>query len=226
MSAIHFNNGIFDFKTNTFNKYSQDSLEPTISVGYDYVEYTGNEPIFNEINIYFKKLLHNEDERNKVLQFLSNRVKGIQDFDKINIIHGPASNGKSVFINLIKYLFGDYYKVIDLSDEEINLKPYCDTRIIEILKPDNYNDFLKIKPLSSYNDPYPHFQLLLVTNILPEISNEIKRSFNIFNFNTTFINKNQEITKDNQEYADSSYCQKIQSLEWKSALMWMLIHNY
>lgn len=144
MSSINFNNGVYDFKTNIFNKYSQDSLEPSISVDYDYVKYTCDEHIFNEINEYFKKLLHYEEERNKVLQFLSNRIKGIED-NKFNIIYWPASNGKSVFTCLVHKLFGDYYKIIDMSDEEINIKPYCDKRIIVISKPNTFNKMLKIK---------------------------------------------------------------------------------
>ena len=237
MSSINFNNGIYDFKTNTFNKYSQDSLEPSISVGYDYVEYTGDEPIFNEINEYFKKLLHNEQERNKVLQFLSNRIKGIED-NKFNIIYGPASNGKSVFNCLVHKLFGDYYKVIDMSDEEINLKPYCDKRIIVFSNFDTFITMPKIKPfnelecLTTKNCPNPKYQLLIVCNILPEIFDDIKDDFNcrvnIFNFNTTFIKKEQGyyITSNNIEYADFSYEQKIINNEWNAALMWMLIHKY
>ena len=225
MSSICFNNGIYDFKNNTFNKYSEDTLEPSISVGYDYIEYTGNEPIFNEINEYFKKLLHNEDERNKLLKFLSNRVKGIED-NKFNIIHGLASNGKSVFTCLVHKLFGDYYKVIDLYDEEINFKLFYDKRIIVFSYPDsNQSKFSQIEPLI-HNSSDIHFQFLMVCSYLPKIPDKINQISNIFNFNTTFIKKDKEITKDCHEYADFSYEQKIKNNEWNSALMWMLIHKY
>ena len=218
MSTINFNNGFYNFKTNTFNKYSDDTIS-SLNVGYDYIEYSGDEPIFNEINIYFNKLLKNEEECSKMISNLSNIVKEIIYPQRANIIYGLASNDKTTFINMIKKLFGEYYSSIEQSDEEIDLTPYCDKRII--VADYQLNPFQKFKPfneISLYltpNPPIPKFQIFYISNIKLEIPDDAKRLINIFN--TTFTN---------QEQADFKIEKKIETPEWNSALMWMLIHKY
>ena len=241
MSSINFNNGFYEFSTNTFNKYDTDK-KPDMSVNYDYIEYTGDEPIFKEIDEYFNKLLKNEDERNRLLKLLSNRIRGIEDY-KFNIIYGPASNGKSVFSLLVKKLFGDYSQSmnVDFIDElKLNVEDLCKKRFLIISEPtietfSNLNKTLfdKLpKQLDVYrnkNNSIPKIQLLIISNYLPNLSNypeQDKSKLNILHFNTSFIDKKKEITKENQEYADFSYDQKIKTPEWNSALIWLLIHKY
>ncbi len=237
MTSINFNNGIYDFSTNTFNK----NIETTdkkydLSVNYDYKEYIGNEHIFNEINEYFNKLIKNEDERNRLLKFLSNTIKGINN-NTINFIYGPASNGKSVYTLLIKQLLGDYYQSLDVSciDElEINIKDIHKKFIIAMSEPEScikIEDFLKKlqKSINKEDDATSKFQFLIICNMLPDFSNcpeQEQKRINIFHFNTTFISKDKKITKDYEEYIDFSYEQKVKENEWASALMWMLIHKY
>ncbi len=234
MTSITFNNGFYDFNTNAFN--SKTDITSDLSVKYDYKEYKGDEPIFNEIDIYFKKLLKNEDERNRLLKFLSNRIRGIED-NKINFIYGLASNGKSVFIAMIKKLLGDYYQILDVNNVdkiELNIEETHKKRLIcipEFFSNTKILDFLKKlqESINKKDSISPKFQFLIVSNYLPDFSNceeQDKRRLNVFHFNTTFIRKDKEITKENQEHVDFSYEQKIRNDEWASALMWLLIHKY
>lgn len=223
---INFTNGFYDLTDNKF-KENKSSINP-LNVGYDYIEYKGDEPIFNEIDDYFNKLLKNEEDRSKIISILSNAIK--ENNLRINIIYGPASNGKTTFIGMVRKLFGGYYTSIEPSDEEIDLTPYCDKRIVVSSTINSSLPLQKFKPFdagllyTNPNPPVPKFQILHICNEKPKILDDVKHQINIINFDTTFTR--QEITKDCQEHADSELVKKIETPEWCSALMWLLIHKY
>ena len=172
MVSIHFNNGTYEFTNNKFIKIEREHL----STNYDYVEYKGDEPIFNEINEYFEKLFKNKDERVKMLTFLSHRISGDID-EKCNVIYGPAKNGKSVFILMIRKLFGDFAKIIT-SDNVNEDDKLLHSRHLHIME--SPADETMIKFVNNHCQD-PAFSFLFVCNSKPDF-NKFEEKVNYFNF--------------------------------------------
>jgi len=154
-----------------------------------------------------------------MLTFLSHRISGDID-EKCNVIYGPAKNGKSVFILMIRKLFGDFAKIIT-SDNVNEDDKLLHSRHLHIME--SPADETMIKFVNNHCQD-PAFSFLFVCNSKPDF-NKFEEKVNYFNFNTSFINKDMKKTNDNQEYEDPSYINKVVRDEWVSALMWMLIHH-
>ena len=93
---IGFNNGIYDLDSGTFRSGKPEDYV-SMSVEYDYVDFNGNEPVFDDLDRYFKNLFKNIEIREYVLRSLASRLEGQNNNCQINIWTGSASNGKSVF---------------------------------------------------------------------------------------------------------------------------------
>lgn len=247
MSSINFINGYYDFSENKFKEYDDKTVN-SLNVGYEYVEYKGDEPVFKEIDTYFKTVFKNEDVRQYILQLLSNRIKGVSD-NKCKIFVKKASNGLSIFITLIKKLFGGYYGTLpseiyeeddkDNYYEDKYFKKLCDSKIIIIGETINNKTIEVIKRFQKYNENtyynpslknklIPHSQPILIGSLenlnIDVISND--KIDKIINFNTIFIKDKTTELKENQEYANFEIEKKINNNEWNSALIWLLIHKY
>lgn len=72
---VGFDNGVYDLKSDEFRDgLPSDNL--TFSVGYDWVDYTGDEPIFDEISTYFNKVAPNKNIREYILRQIASFVRG------------------------------------------------------------------------------------------------------------------------------------------------------
>lgn len=114
-TIIGFTNGVFDMKTWSFRSgLPTDYI--SMSTGYDYKDYTGDEPIFTELKNYFNSLFHNDEYSKFVLYNIANCLFEGNTEQRFYICVGGGSNGKSsLFCNLMKSVFGSYYTPIDPS---------------------------------------------------------------------------------------------------------------
>ena len=88
----------------------------TISCGYDFPMDVNNheaQEIIIEIEECLDKIFPDEDVQNYVLNLLAESLSGIIRREEFYIHTGSGSNGKSIFSDLIKETFGDYYYAPD-----------------------------------------------------------------------------------------------------------------
>lgn len=248
---IGFNNGIFDLNTNTFRLGKPEDYV-SLSVNYNYVDYTGNEPIFQDLDNYFNSLFKDKEVREYVLRLLASRLEG-QNNNNVHIWTGPASNGKSVFTLLLNKLFGEYYGTLEsnvLTKPRNNpeaatpaLMSTQNKRIVIVQEPEA-NEQLNvglIKQLSGGQDKVmgrklnqdvisfiPTFELIIICNNIPvlnNVDNGIARRLNVVNFNTVFV-KGERPLKNNEARANPNIEQYIKKDKWTSPLMWLLINKW
>jgi phage/plasmid-associated DNA primase len=77
LKLIGFNNGIYDLSTLKFRNGTPDDLV-SLTTGYDYVEFTGKEPVFSEIEDYFDKIQTNKNIREYLLRYIAGSLDGSQ----------------------------------------------------------------------------------------------------------------------------------------------------
>lgn len=77
LKLIGFNNGIYDLTTLKFRNGSPDDLV-SLTTGYDYIEFTGKEPVFSEIEDYFDKIQTNKNIREYLLRYIAGSLDGCQ----------------------------------------------------------------------------------------------------------------------------------------------------
>lgn len=77
LKLIGFNNGVYDLTTMKFRNGTPDDLV-SLTTGYDYVEFTGKEPVFSEIEDYFDKIQTNKNIREYLLRYIAGTLDGTQ----------------------------------------------------------------------------------------------------------------------------------------------------
>lgn len=75
-NLVGFNNGVYDLDTGIFRDGTPDDLI-SITTGYNYIEFTGTEPAFTEIDDYFNKIQTNENIRNYLLRTIAGYINGV-----------------------------------------------------------------------------------------------------------------------------------------------------
>jgi phage/plasmid-associated DNA primase len=196
---LHFNNGVYNLYKNKFRP-GKPTDYISLSTNIDYVKYTPNS-ILNKYLSGFK-----EDELEKLIKFAISSLHGYTSIEptnrKLNVLHGSGNNGKTIFINLLRSVLGDYSKIMVnvFLNSAHELSPYLagmkGVRLLVFeetnnVKPENVNKLfepLQVRPL--FSDLFkltPQYQLLLATNILPKLDEdtmnaiEIKTKFNVVN---------------------------------------------
>lgn len=216
---IGFENGIYDLQTKEFRRGKPEDYVSK-SVKYPYIEYEGNEPVFDQINKYLGSLFVDEPVREYVLTYLASRLEGRAINNQFNIWTGKASNGKSVFTALLKKIYGDYYHTLEvtaLTGKRVGAEQACPAlaqtigRRIIISQEPGANEQINaafIKQLSGgqdaitvrnlYSAPItfiPQFEVILVCNSIPNLDNDdqgTSRRVTVVDFKTTFV-KNREV---------------------------------
>lgn len=248
---VGFLNGVYDLKVKCF----RDGLPTDYvykTVGYDWIDCTGNEPVFKQINKYFDEVFIKKDMRDYILTFIAKILRGIPD-TKLHIWNGGGSNAKSTTVDLIKFAFGDYFGVVPVtiitrkrggsSNATPELADKFGKRCIIIQEPEHNDvvyvgqmkeytggDTLMARPL--YGDPFyyvPQFTMILTCNNLPYIpanDNGTWRRLRVTPFESEFVEPDDAKNglTENQFLKDDDLKEALP--QWGPYLMWLIITKY
>lgn len=107
---IVFKNGIYDFEKMEFrNSNREEYISNTLNTGYDYyeIEDEKNEMKNFESNYINKIFINDEDDKNAFMKLISSSLLG-ERIKNFGIANGFGNNGKTVFIELLTKMLGDY----------------------------------------------------------------------------------------------------------------------
>lgn len=213
---INFTNGIYECGILRNIQYNQ------INTGYDWVNFTGNEDVFNELNNYFESLFPNINTRNYMLKFIASCIDSTNNDKLLHLWFGYGGNGKSVLKILVMRTFGNYFgTLIQPVNNFKQLSDIEDKRII-MLDENTKIDMSRCIQLTSndicvrklYQEQViisPKFKLFTLCNFIPKMNASQIRRIRIIPFMQHFNNI-------------ANYSQKYDM--WKQAFMWLLIKKY
>ena len=192
---ICFNNGVFDFKEKIFrNGHPEDNVSMCTNI--DYIQLTDvHQPTIDKINDFMNKLFPEKELCDYMWDHLASCMIGTSLNQTFNIYIGIGQNGKSVLINLMEKVLGDYKgdvpltlvtdkrgKVGGLAPEIVQLKGKRLAVMQEPSKGDKINEGI-MKQLTSGKDPIqgrapympmtisfiPQFNLVVTANVFMKI---------------------------------------------------------
>ena len=108
VNLIGFNNGVYDLTSGKFREGTHDDYI-SLNTKNDYRPYSRNMPHIKEIIDFFNQVLPNNKVRDYFLQALSTCLSGETKEEKLYILTGCGSNGKSLTMDLMCLALGDYY---------------------------------------------------------------------------------------------------------------------
>lgn len=244
---VGFLNGVYDLKEGCFRDgLPSDYISKT--VGYDWMDFNGDEPVFDKINKFFSEVQMEEDMRTYILTFIAKCLRGVPD-SKLHMWTGGGGNGKSATIDLINNMLGDYFGVVPVTiltrkrngsgNATPELADKFGKRFLVIQEPE-HNDVVyvgqmkeytgkdKIMARPLYGDPFyyvPQFTMVLTCNILPYIpatDNGTWRRLRVAPFESEFVDENP--TQPNQFLKDEDLQEDFPN--WAQPLMWLVITRY
>ena len=102
---IGFENGVYDLENHIFREGQPDDLI-SLSTGKNYTEEIPDN-ISTEIDQFLSEIFPNSDDKHYILKLMASFLKGIPD-EKLYILTGSSSNGKSTLLELLELSLGDY----------------------------------------------------------------------------------------------------------------------
>lgn len=211
---LQFENGVYDLKKHIFRDGLRDDLI-TKSVGYDY-DSNANCPRFKQ---FMKEVFPGLKElRNYLQKYIGYTLSGDTSDQSFLILHGAGSNGKSVFLEILRELLGDYSKsaqyktFIDTNDNSVSndlarlngsrfvtcsemsgqKKSFNSAKIKELTGNETVNARFLYKEFFEFE---PSFKLYLAVNDLPKVkdySYGFWRRVRIIPFKETFKDENRD----------------------------------
>ena len=251
---LGFENGIYDLKRGEFRPGQPTDLI-SMSVGYDYQKFNRQSQQLNEVQEFIHDLFIMKPELvDYVLTFFASCLEGGNAKETFHIFIGSGGNGKSKLLDLMKKVFGKYYRTsnttmitqkrgssANASEDLVALKGIRLGVFHEPEKSDKINTgFMKL--ISGGDDisarglykSEVNFKLsasfVLASNIEPRLeSNDggIVRRLRVVPFDTKFV-ENPNRRKKFELPRDNELSRKLES--WKEAMMYLLLkyykHNY
>ena len=191
-----FKNGVIDFKEKCFRKgHPEDNITMCTNIDYIPLNPSSHQRIMDEINDFMNKLFPEKELCNYMWDHLSSTLIGTAANQTFNMYIGIGQNGKSVLVNLMEMVLGDYKgdvpltlvtekrgKVGGLTPEIVELKGIRYAVMAEPQKGDKINEGM-MKTLTSGKDrlqgraPYmpktisflPQFKLVVTCNVFMEV---------------------------------------------------------
>jgi P4 family phage/plasmid primase-like protien len=191
-----FKNGVVDFKAKIFRKgHPEDNISMCTNIDYIPLDSKKHQVIIDEINDFMDKLFPVKELCEYMWDHLASTLIGTSTNQTFNMYIGIGQNGKSVLVNLMEMVLGDYKgdvpltlvtekrgKVGGLTPEIVELKGIRYAVMQEPSKGDKINEGI-MKALTSGKDrlqgraPYmtqtisfvPQFKLVVTCNNLMEI---------------------------------------------------------
>ena len=111
---IGFSNGVYDLYHKKFRIGSPDDYI-SFSTKVEYIEYNKDNNYAKKIEKFFKQILPDDDVREYFLRILSTCVSGSIKEEKMYILNGCGSNGKSLLMDLVHNAMGDYFMACPIS---------------------------------------------------------------------------------------------------------------
>ncbi len=108
INLIGFENGIYDLETGEFRDGRPDDYI-TLSTHNDYYKWSEKNPYNNQIFKFFEQVLPNKSVREYFLNALCTCLSGNTKEEKLYILTGCGSNGKSLTMDLMSAALGQYY---------------------------------------------------------------------------------------------------------------------
>ena len=189
-------NGVFDFKEKVFRSgYPEDYISMSTNIDYITLRSEIHQPIMDEITDFMKKLFPEPELCEYMWNHLASTLLGTSTNQTFNMYIGSGQNGKSVLVNLMEMVLGEYKgdvpltlvtdrrgKVGGLAPEIVQLKGKRYAVMQEPSKGDKINEGI-MKQLTSGKDPIqgrapympqtisfvPQFKLVVTCNVLMEI---------------------------------------------------------
>jgi hypothetical protein len=191
-----FKNGVIDFKEKIFRKgHPEDNISMCTNIDYVPLNPAIHQKIMDEINDFMDKLFPEKELCRYMWDHLASTLIGTATNQTFNMYIGIGQNGKSVLVNLMEMVLGDYKgdvpltlvtekrgKVGGLTPEIVELKGIRYAVMAEPQKGDKINEGM-MKQLTSGKDrlqgraPYmpqtisflPQFKLVVTCNVFMEI---------------------------------------------------------
>ena len=191
------NNCIIDIKNKIHRKGKHDDyISKTTNIDYKPLAYYEKHmrPTIDAIYTFMEQLFPNDDLREYMWQHLSATLLGTNENQTFNIYTGSGANGKSILINLMSKVLGEYKGTVPItlitqkrtsigstSSEIFDLigkryavmqEPSKGDKINEgIMKEITGGDPLQCRPLFQNSIIFrPQFKLVVCTNTLPDIT--------------------------------------------------------
>lgn len=114
INLIGFENGIYDLEKGVFREGRPDDYI-TFSTKNDYHKWTERNPYNTQIFKFFEQVFPNAKVREYFLNALCTCISGETKEEKLYIMTGSGSNGKSLTNELMAKSLGDYYMSCDIS---------------------------------------------------------------------------------------------------------------
>jgi len=191
-----FKNGVIDFKEKIFRKgHPEDNISMCTNIDYVPIDPKIHQKTVDEINDFMNKLFPEKELCEYMWDHLASTLIGTSTNQTFNMYIGIGQNGKSVLVNLMEMVLGDYKgdvpltlvtekrgKVGGLTPEIVELKGIRYAVMQEPSKGDKINEGI-MKALTSGKDrlqgraPYmpqtitflPQFKLVVTCNVFMEI---------------------------------------------------------
>lgn len=244
---IGFNNGVYDLAQEEFREGRPDDYISQ-TTGNDYYEFHMNNPFSDKMFKFLREILPNEDVRKYFLLTLATCVAGHNKEEKMHLVTGSGSNGKSLLFSLVQKALGEYYLSCPItiitrkrgqsnqaSPELLRLKgARCgcfqetdegEKLNVGIMKEITGNDSFMVRGL--FSDPIeikPQIKFFLACNQKPEVPSTdggTWRRLRVIDFNSKFV---EVPAKSNEFLIDNMLKQKIQ--DWAPLFASYLIHLY
>ena len=234
------------------NTLKEDYL--TISCGYGYKE--ANEENIDLVKRFVYNYFENDDVLQSYLSAISLGLYGNNINEKMFIFTGNGRNGKSCMGDLIKYVFGDYYYPLDISQltsyskgadaintekaslerkrfiiaEEPESGSKSDSLKTSVIKEWTGNSDLTVRTLHTTAYKFkPQFTLYLNCNEIPSLSKKddaISIRLKTIRFPFQFTGKNVDECIDNIRLEDIHVKRRIKSEEFKQGFIHLLFQTF
>jgi P4 family phage/plasmid primase-like protien len=248
-TLVGFDNGVFDLETYEFRDGHPDDYI-SFSTNIDYIPYSDNNPINQEIMTFLSEILPKEEMQEYFLKLFSSFLSGKITSEKFHIFTGTGANGKSKIIELYQNAFGDYcgqfnvslltQKRVKSNDTNSELAKSKGKRFMVLQEPseDEKMNIGFMKELTGgdriiarglFQDPIefkPQAHLVLTCNHLPSIPSDdggTWRRIRVIEFLSTFTDTPNPDNK-NEFKIDTELSIKFD--DWKEHFMSILIYYY
>jgi len=252
-SNIHlmgFENGVYDLDKGEFREGRPDDYI-TLSTRNDYNKWSEKNPYNVPILKFFEQIMPNEKVRKYFLNALCTCISGETKEEKLYIMTGSGSNGKSLTMDLMYFALGDYYMSCPITiitrkrgqsnetaPEKVRMKGRrCgvfqetddgEKMNVGVMKEFTGGDKVLVRDLfkgaNEMIEFKPQMKFFLTCNQLPEVpSNDdgTWRRLRVIDFGSKFTDKP---TKPNEFMIDTTLKQKIE--QWAPTFISYLLHLY
>jgi len=247
---IGFDNGVYDLENAQFREGRPDDYI-TLNTNNEYHKWSINNPYNKELFNFFSQLFPNEIVRKYFITALSTCLSGETKEEKLYILTGSGSNGKSLTMDLMYNALGEYYmscpitiitmkrgKSNETSPEKVRMKGRrCgvfqetddgEKLNVGVMKEFTGGDKILVRDLFKNSNEMiefkPQMKYFLTCNQLPTVpSNDdgTWRRLRVINFSSKFTDNP---VKDNEFKIDTKLKQKIGN--WGSVFISYLIYIY